>query len=172
MGALAGTDAQDARAVVERASRAMGTAGLDAMTYSGIAAVANFGQSRTISFGLASTTIRNYTRTIDFTQPSSRVTGIAAPPAVHGGPPPGLFEEVVTPADAQWAQQLEIWMTPWGFLRGAAAAAPTVRTQKIDDITYKTVTWTPAQKAPSGQSYRIVGYINPQNVVERVETWV
>src|SRR5688500_133268 len=171
MGALAGTDAQDARAVVERASRAMGTAGLDAMTYSGTAAVANFGQSRTISFGLASTTIRNYTRTIDFTQPASRVTGVAMPPAVQGGPVPGAFEEVTTPGDASWAQQLEIWITPWGFLRGAAAGAPTLKSQKIEGTTYDVVSWTPAQRAPSGQPYRLVGYINPQNMVERVETW-
>jgi glyoxylase-like metal-dependent hydrolase (beta-lactamase superfamily II) len=163
--------AQDARTVVVDAARAMGSAGLDSITYSGIAAIANFGQSRTISFGLASTTIRSYTRTIDFTLPASRVTGVAAPPAVNGGPTPGAFEEV-TAADAPWAQQLEIWMTPWGFLRGAAAAAPTVRAQKIDGVSYRTVTWTPAQKAPSGQPYRLVGYINPQNLVERVETWV
>ena len=30
----------------------------------------------------------------------------------------------------------------------------------------------PAQKAPSGQAYRLNGYINDQNLVERVETWV
>ena len=63
--------ADDAKAVVENASLAMGAAGLNSITYSGSAANGNFGQSRTISFGLASTTIRNYTRTIDFTQPAS-----------------------------------------------------------------------------------------------------
>src|SRR4029077_12276101 len=30
----------------------------------------------------------------------------------------------------------------------------------------------PATKAPSGQPYRVVGYINSQNLVDRVETWV
>ena len=29
-----------------------------------------------------------------------------------------------------------------------------------------------AQKAPSGQAYRVVGYIGPENMVDRVETWV
>ena len=164
--------AQDARTVVAAASRAMGSAGLDSIAFSGIAAVANLGQSRTISFGLASTTIRNYTRTIDFTQPASRVTGVAVPPAVHGGPAPGPFEEFATPADRAWAQHLEIWLTPWGFLRGAAAAAPSVKSQKIDGVAYKVVTWSPAQKAPSGQSYRLVGYINEANIVDRVDTWV
>jgi hypothetical protein len=164
--------AQDARSVVAAAAQAMGSAGVDSITYSGIAAVANFGQSRTISFGLASTTLRNYTRTIDFTQPASRVTGVATPPAVHGAPPPGPFEEAATPADKGWTQHLEIWLTPWGFLRGAAAATPSVKSQKIEGAAYKVVTWSPAQKAPSGQSYRVVGYISDANLVDRVETWV
>jgi len=166
-----GAEAQDARTVIDTAARAMGATGLDSITYSGTAAVANFGQSRTISFGLASTTIRNYTRTIDFAQPASRVTGVAAPPAVQGGPAPGAFEEFTTSADTAWARQLEIWVTPWGFLRGAAASAATVKSQRIDGTAYQVVTWMPAQKAPSGQPYRLVGYINPQNLVERVETW-
>jgi hypothetical protein len=64
--------AQDAKTVVEQAIKAAGSAGLTSVTYSGLAANANFGQSRTISFGLASTSIRSYARTIDFMQPASR----------------------------------------------------------------------------------------------------
>jgi glyoxylase-like metal-dependent hydrolase (beta-lactamase superfamily II) len=168
------TVAEDAKTVLEDASRAMGAAGLSSITYSGAAALGNFGQSRTISFRLASTTIRNYTRTIDFTQPASRATGDTLPPAVPGGPPPqpGTFDQTITPATAAWAQQLQIWVTPWGFLQGAAANKATVRSQKIDGIAYKVVTWIPAQKAPSGHAYQVVGYINPQSMVDRVETWV
>src|SRR5688572_32737062 len=65
---LANTAAQDVKAVIADAARAMGVAGLTSIAYSGTAAIGNFGQSRTISFGLASTTIRNYTHAIDFTQ--------------------------------------------------------------------------------------------------------
>jgi glyoxylase-like metal-dependent hydrolase (beta-lactamase superfamily II) len=57
-------------------------------------------------------------------------------------------------------------------LRGAAVNAATVRTRKIDDVTYQVVTWSPPQKAPSGIAYKVVGYINGENLVERVETWV
>jgi hypothetical protein len=105
------TVAEEARTIVEDASRAMGATGLSSITYSGSAAIGNFGQSRTISFGLASTAIRNYTRTIDFTQPASVATGDIVPP----------FNETITPSSTAWAQQLQIWVTPWGFLRGAAA---------------------------------------------------
>lgn len=170
----ASTAAQDAKTVIDDASTAMGAAGPSSITYSGSAAIGNFGQSRTISFGLASTSVRNYTRTVDFTQPASRATGDTLPPAVRGGPPPqpGTLDQTITPANAAWAQQLQIWVTPWGFLRGAAANKATVRSRKIDGVTYKVVTWIPAQKAPSGQAYKVVGYIDPQNMIHRVETWV
>jgi glyoxylase-like metal-dependent hydrolase (beta-lactamase superfamily II) len=152
----------------------MGAAGLTSITYSGSAALGNFGQSRTISFGLASTAIRNYTRTIDFTQPALHASGDSIPPAVRGGPPPqpGTYDQLITPARAAWAQQLEIWVTPWGFLRGAANNPATLQSKKIEDVQYKVVTWSPAQKAPSGQPYKVVGYISPSNLVDRVETWV
>ena len=67
---------------------------------------------------------------------------------------------------------MEIWVTPWGFLKGALANNATARSRKIEGVTYQVVTWSPAQKAPSGQPYRVIGYINPQQIVERVETWV
>ena len=168
------TFGQDAKTVIEDASLAMGAAGLNSIAYSGSAANGNFGQSRGISFGLASTAIKNYTRVIDFTQPASRATGDTLPPAVRGGPPPqpGAYDQTITPANAAWAQQLQIWVTPWGFLKGAAANHATVRSRKIGGTEYRVVTWSPAQKAPSGQPYRVIGYINPQNLIDRVETWV
>jgi glyoxylase-like metal-dependent hydrolase (beta-lactamase superfamily II) len=170
----AGIAAEDAKGVIEQTSKAMGAEGLNSIVYSGAAAQGNFGQSRVISARLASTAIRNYTRAIDFTQPGSRATGETLPPAVPGGPPPvpGTYNQTITPDDPAWAQQLQIWVTPWGFLRGAALNNATLRSRKIDGVQYKVLTWSPAQKAPSGQPYRVVGYIGPDNTVDRVETWV
>jgi hypothetical protein len=114
--------AQDAAAVIAEASRMIGATELNSITYSGNAAQGNFGQSRTITFGIASTSIRNYTRTIDFTTSTALITGDTMPPVVRGGPPPqpGQLRQLIT-ADAPWSLQLQIWVTPWGFLRGAAA---------------------------------------------------
>jgi len=79
----------DAKKVIDEASKAMGIVGLNSITYAGGAAAGNWGQSRTISFGLASTSIKNYVRTIDFVTPASRAAGDAQPPAlVRGGPLP------------------------------------------------------------------------------------
>ncbi len=166
--------AQDVKAVVDQAARTMGAAGLQSLTLSGSAAQGNFGQSRTISFGLASTMIRNYTRTIDFTRPASLATGEAVAQTAAGAPAPQptAYQQRITPETPAWAQQLQIWITPWGFLRGASDNAATMRSRKIEGTEYKVVTWSPLQKSPSGQSYRVSGYINPQHLVDRVETWV
>src|SRR3954469_13558089 len=142
--------AEDAKQVIDAASKAMGVVGLNSVTYAGAAAAGNFGQSRTISFGLASTTIRNYVRTIDFTQPALRATGDTQPPAqVRGGPlpPMGKYNQIINAATPAWPLQMEIWVTPWGFLKGAAANGATLKTTKVNGVPYKVVTWSPAQKA-------------------------
>ena len=170
----AGAAAQNASTVVANASKAMGAEGLNSITYSGSALNGNFGQSKSIAGPLAMTTITNYTRAIDLKQPASRATGATMPPAIPGLPPPqpGNFNQNILPTNAAWTQQLEIWVTPWGFLKGAAANNATVRSERIGGRTFNVVTWMPAQKSPSGQTYRLNGYINDQNLVERVETWV
>jgi glyoxylase-like metal-dependent hydrolase (beta-lactamase superfamily II) len=82
------------------------------------------------------------------------------------------YVENITPADTAWAQQLQIWSTPWGFLIGAAAHRPTMQVRTVDDVRYRVVSWTPDQKAPSGAAYRLEGFISERNVVEQVDTWV
>ncbi len=169
-----GTAAQDAKTVVTNATKAMGADSLASITYSGSARNGNFGQSTAIAGPLAFTTISNYTRAIDLGQPASRATGATMPPTIPGGPAPvaGTFNQNITPANTAWTQQLEIWVTPWGFLKGAAANNATVRSEKVGGKAYSVVTWSPSQKAPSGQAYRLNGYIDDKNMVERVVTWV
>jgi glyoxylase-like metal-dependent hydrolase (beta-lactamase superfamily II) len=169
-----GAATQDARTTIANASKAMGADGVSSITYSGSASNGNFGQSKNIAGPLAITAITNYTRAIDFSQPASRATGTTMPPATPGGPPPqpGNFTQNITPANAAWTQQLEIWITPWGFLKGAAANDATVRSQRVGGKTYTVVSWIAPQKSPSGEPYRLNGYLNDQNMLERVETWV
>src|SRR5690606_7353736 len=108
-----------------------------------------------------------------FTQPASRASGSTMRPPITGGPPrPSSYEQRITPADESWTQQLEIWITPWGFLKGAAATHAVVHVRHVDGKTFQFVSWQSAQKAPSGRSYRLNAWINEQNLVERVETWV
>ena len=172
--ALAGpVSAQDAKSVIDQASKTMGATLLQSIELAGAAAQGNFGQSHTISFRLASTSINHFTRTIDFTRPAMRSTGETVAPAIPGAPPPqpGRLDQSVG-ADAPWTQQMVIWMTPWAFLKGAAANNATMKLQKIDGAAYRVVTWKTPQTAPSGLHYTVTGYINDENIVDRVETWV
>jgi len=148
----AGAAAQDATAVIGNASKAMGADNLKSVTYSGSASTGNFGQSKSIAGPLAVTTITNYTRAIDLTVPASRATGTTMPPAIPGAPPPqpGTLNMNVAPANTAWTQQLEIWVTPWGFLKGASANNATSRSQRIGGKIYNVVTWMTLLKAPSG----------------------
>jgi glyoxylase-like metal-dependent hydrolase (beta-lactamase superfamily II) len=81
-------------------------------------------------------------------------------------------QQNITPQNNTWAQQLEIWTTPWGFLKGAAANNATVRAQTVNGKRYQEVTFNSPIKSPGGQSYKVVGFINNQNLVEKVQTWL
>lgn len=170
--------AEDARAVIAQATQAMGMANLRSITLGGTASYGNFGQSRTLSFGLASTTLRDYVWTIDLERGVARATGMAAQPGAPNGVPPGPFEELITP-NSPGIKQLEIWTTPWGFLKGAAMGPVTMKSKKVDapgaaadDTVYRAITWVPPFKSASGRPYRITGYIGPTNMVDKVETWI
>jgi hypothetical protein len=71
--------------------------------------------------------ITNYVRVIDLTVPASRQTGATNNPAGGGAtaPMPGTFFQQVTAQQTDvsqpWANSLEFYITPWGFLKGAAA---------------------------------------------------
>jgi glyoxylase-like metal-dependent hydrolase (beta-lactamase superfamily II) len=173
--------AQDARAVVAAAAKAMGTETLNSITYSGTARNGAFGQSKSIGNPMGPvnlTQITQYTRTINFekgepTALVSRATGPTQPPTVPGvpAPMPGVFNQNITnqQVSANWNQALNFWLTPWGFVKGAAASGATVR----KDGGQQVVSFSPAGfKSPSGQTYTVTGYLNNQNLVTKVETHV
>jgi glyoxylase-like metal-dependent hydrolase (beta-lactamase superfamily II) len=174
--------AQNASSVISAASKAMGADNLNSITFSGTARNGAFGQSKSIGDPLGPvnvTQITQYTRTINFGKPAdqaaivSRATGPTQPPTVPGTPPPmpGVLNQNITnqQASTNWGQALNIWTTPWGFLKGAAANNATARQQGGQQV----VSFSPPGfKSPSGQTYLVTGYINNQNLVTKVETRV
>lgn len=174
--------AQNASSVVATASRAMGVDTLNSITYSGTARNGAFGQSKAIGDPMGAvnlTQITAYTRTITFGPPAaptalvSRATGTTQPPTVPGvpAPPAGVFNQNITGAQAgaNWAQALNLWTTPWGFLKGAAVHNATVRQERGRQV----VAFSPAApRSPSGQYYVVTGHLNNQNLVTKVETRV
>jgi glyoxylase-like metal-dependent hydrolase (beta-lactamase superfamily II) len=175
--------AQDASAVIASAQKALG--GLTSITYSGAAKDVSFQQCGANAADMncrgahdPMRPINNYVRVIDLTAPASRHTGATNNIGPGGSTTvtPGTLFQQVTPQQADvsqpWANSLELYITPWGFLKGAAANNAMASRRKVDGKNYTVLTWSPAVKAPSGKNYVINGYVNDQNIVERVETWL
>ena len=181
---LSGTAAaQDAKTVIAAAQKALGDP--KSITYSGSAKDVAFQQCGANAAAMVCQgthdpmrPITNYVRVIDLTAPASRHTGgttnIGAGGSTTAGP--GTFFQQVTPQQADlsqpWASSLELYITPWGFLKGAAENNASVSRRRVEGTNYTVLTWSPAVKAPSGKNYVINGYVAANNIVERVETWV
>jgi len=175
--------AQDAKTVIANAQKALGD--LKSITYSGSAKDVAFQQCGANARDMMCRgthdpmrPIDNYVRVIDLSAPTSRQTGTTNNIGPGGSTTvtPGTFFQQVTPQQADvsqpWANSLELYITPWGFLEGAAANNATVSRRKVDGKNYTVLTWSPTVKAPSGKSYIINGYVDDHNMVDRVETWL
>ena len=171
--------AQDAKAVIASAKKALGDP--TSITYSGSAKDVAFQQcgANKTAMNCQGThdpmrPIDNYVRVIDLSAPGSRHTGATNNIGPGGSTTitPGTFFQQVTPQQADvsqpWAQSLELYITPWGFLKGAEANNATAK----KDGRYTVLSWSPAVKAPSGKAYTINAYVNGQNQIERIETWL
>jgi len=166
--------AQDAKTVVGNASKAMGVDALKTVQYSATGMDFALGQAPNPSSPWPKFINKSYTRSINFETPASRVERVRVqgenPP--HGGGQQPLVGEqpqtqtIIVSADTPWVQQLEIWMTPHGFLRAAATKNATVEAKTIGGKKYQVVSFMGDNKA------KVNGYINDQNLVERVETWI
>ena len=175
--------AQDAKTVIASAQKALGD--VRSVTYSGSAKDVAFQQCGANSTAMMCQgthdpmrPINNYIRVVDLTAPASRHAGATNNIGPGGSTTltPGTFFQQVTTQQADvsqpWAASLEFYITPWGFLKGAAEHNATASRRRIDGKNYTVLSWSPAVKTPSGRNYLINGYVNDQNVVERVETWL
>lgn len=175
--------AQDAKTVIANAEKALGD--VKSITYSGSARDVAFQQCGANGTAMLChgthdpmRPITSYVRVIDLAAPASRHTGntMNVGPGGSTTVTPGTFFQQVTPQQADlsqpWGQSLELYITPWGFLKGAAERNATVSRRSVDGKSYMVLSWSPAVKAPSGKSYTINGYVNDENLVERVETWL
>jgi glyoxylase-like metal-dependent hydrolase (beta-lactamase superfamily II) len=169
---------RSAEAVLADVVAAMGAEGVNSITLSGGAWRIRNGFMQTPNASPPwpySDYILNYTRTIDLNAPASLATGDTYQSDIFLNPPvPGRYTQNIPATESRWSQQLEIWLTPWGFLRGAQANGAEVGSAVLDGLTRTVLSWqSPASRtAPSGLRYTVNGYINDANLIERVETWV
>ena len=166
--------AQDAKTVIANASKAMGVDTLKTVQYSATGMDFVLGQAGNPSLPWPKFVNKSYTRAINFETPASRVDRVRVQgenPPRGGGQQPLVGEQpqnqtIIVGADTPWAQQLEIWMTPHGFLRAAASRNATVEAKTMGGKKYSVVSFIGDNKA------RVNGYINDRNLVERVETTI
>jgi glyoxylase-like metal-dependent hydrolase (beta-lactamase superfamily II) len=166
--------AQDAKTVIANASKTLGVDTLKTVQYSATGFDFALGQAPNPSSPWPKFINKSYTRAIDFETPASRVDRVRVQgenPPHGGGQQPIVGEQpvnqtIIVGAGTPWVQQLEIWMMPHGFLRAAAARNATLDSKTIGGKKYTVVTFLGDNKA------KVNGYINAQNLVDRVETWI
>jgi len=166
--------AQDAKSVIANASKAMGVDALKTVQFSATGLDFALGQAPNPSSPWPKFINKSYTRAINFETPASRVERVRVQgenPPHGGGQQPIVGEQpqnqtIIVAADTPWPQQLEIWMMPHAFLRAAAARNATVEAKTVGGKKYNVISFTGDNKA------KVNGYVNAQNLVERVETWI
>jgi glyoxylase-like metal-dependent hydrolase (beta-lactamase superfamily II) len=162
--------AQDAASVLASSAKAMGADRLQTIEYSGSGFTFAFGQSASPGAPWPRFSADSYTRRIDFRAPASHVRLVRTSLDKRGGGGTGLpivgqmQNQFILPT-AAWAQQVDIWLTPHGFLKRATAGNATIVPQSAAG-TATAVTFTAQDK------YRVNGSINGQGFVERVQTWL
>src|SRR4030095_2710878 len=122
--------AQDARAAVSAAVKAMGAENLRTLQYSGSGSVYDEkGQHLAM---------RSYVRRIDLNAGTSNVDLVR----LEGSPPaPRNVNQAINSGSA-WTMQFDFWLTPYGFLKGAMANSATVELKTIWGEPYKVVSYT------------------------------
>ena len=175
------TAAPQAKSAIDAAVAAMGTAGLQSVQYSGKGSFYATGQAFEPGGAWPRYTITKYTMLVNYITPAMRQefvriddekpprgggVGPYNPVTFQGGirPAPGEMVENQTIDGKTEAGALRVWLTPHGFLKGAAANADTARATTARGE--KQVAFTAFGK------YMVTGTLDAQNLVERVETFV
>jgi len=174
--------APDAGAVLQKASIAMGASNLNSIQFSGTGHVSTLGQNYLPNAPWPETTLTAYTRTVDYANKSSReeLTRVPNnPPSKGGGAPFGGEQKQVNLVSDRYAwnqpgaqpqpnpaaaeeRQLQIWLTPHGFLKAAIGGHASMKKAKgATEVTFTAM-----------NKYKVVGTIDDRGMVTKVDTWL
>ncbi|HEX4643209.1 MAG TPA: MBL fold metallo-hydrolase [Candidatus Acidoferrales bacterium] len=171
--------AQDAKAVLQAAQKAMGDPA--SIQYSGTGHINSFGQAWVPNAPWPTTNLTSYTKTIDYSAKSAKEDLIHSEPnpMVKGGGRPfagddkqanfvsGQYawdmpgDKTVPQMGAAAERQLQIWLTPHGFLKAAMENNATAKKGATGSVV----------SFETGK-YKVEGTINAQNLVTKTETWL
>jgi glyoxylase-like metal-dependent hydrolase (beta-lactamase superfamily II) len=179
LGLCFSASAQDAKTVLQSASKAMGD--VKSIQYSGSGQFGILGQAFTPGGAWPINDIKSYTRTIDYGSKSAKeeMTLVEPTPVRNGGGGPFAGEQKqVNLVSGQYAwnqpgnaaqpalaaadeRQIQIWLTPHGFLKAAMENNATAKKGSGGTV----VSFTEGK-------YKVSGTIDKQGMVTRTETWI
>ena len=171
----------DAKALIDAATAAMGTAKLQSVQYSGTGSFYATGQAYEPGGPWPRYTIKKYTMYVNYTAPAMRQELVRIddekPPRGGGvgGYNPVTFQGGIRPAPGDMVENqntdgrtevgaLRMWLTPHGFLKGAAANSSTAKVSTVRGK--KVISFNAFGK------YNIAATLDAQNLVEHVETLI
>jgi len=179
LGLCLSTRAQDAKTVLQSATKAMGD--VKSIQYSGSGQLGILGQAFTPGGPWPINDIKSYTRTIDYGSKSAKeeMTLVEPTPIRKGGGGPFAGEQKqVNLVSGQYAwnqpgntaqpavaaaeeRQLQIWLTPHGFLKAAMENNATAKKGNGGTV----VSFTEGK-------FKVNGTIDAQGMVTRTESWL
>jgi glyoxylase-like metal-dependent hydrolase (beta-lactamase superfamily II) len=179
--AVAQNNGGDAGALISDATKAMGAASLRSLQYTGTGSINPTGQAYTTGGAWPRYTVTKYTMSIDYSVPAMRQelvriddakvprgggAGGYNPQTFQGGirPIPGDIVQNNTINGRAQAGAIAFWLTPHGFLKGAAANAATAKASTVKGK--RTLTFTAFDKFP------ITATLDNRNLIEHVEALV
>ncbi len=168
--------AQSVQSVLQTTAITMGMENLTSIQYSGTGWQGRVGQNVSPDRDWPRVELTSYTRTIDFVTMSSKedylrsgstreVTNLVS--GDYAWTLDAQGQPVAQPVAAE-LRRLEILLTPWGFIKGAMTpgADPTMVTRNEYGGRSTVISFLAFGK------YRVNGTINPEGLLERVQTWV
>jgi glyoxylase-like metal-dependent hydrolase (beta-lactamase superfamily II) len=150
----------DAKTLLANAAKAMGSANLKSVQYSGAGSIAGIGQNKSPDADWPLARMKSYTREIDLAGPSSHVKLVRVQ-----GANDQTQEETIVPA-SPWSAQYQLWLDPYVFLAGAQANPTTVEAKTVLGEQLNVATFMVQSK------YKVNGYFDSKNQIRKIETWV
>jgi glyoxylase-like metal-dependent hydrolase (beta-lactamase superfamily II) len=170
---------EDPKAAIDAAGIAMGTTNLQTIQYSGTGSMYPTGQAYTSGGPWPRFTVTKYAMSINYASPSMRQEVVRVddqrptrgggaggfnPATGQGGirPVPGDIIQNQTVDTRTEVGALNFWLTPHGFLKGAAVNAATAKTSSLRGR--RSISFSAFGK------YTVTGTVDERNLIERVET--
>lgn len=180
--------ARTPKSVADDVGQAIGAGNLKSIQYSGSGYIYAIGQSFQPDVRYSKFNLKNYTRLVDYDKGALRDEDVRTQfedPPRGGGVQPVIGERravAFLSGDSAWnigangapapapaaveERQIQLALTPHGWVKAAAAANPTMESKTEDGKQMTVVTFTWKGK------YKVSGFVDGQNLLAKVDTWL